>query len=99
MIKPLSNKFTFIFLDDIIGGEFESVTASGIVIKLQHETISSPRWGIVQEVGPKVQDFKSGEYVMIEALGWTDGMTVDDRKVWFSDDSKVIMVSEEPPEL
>ncbi len=94
-IRPLKNKFTFKFLDETAGGNFIDRTKSGIIMTNQEmlTTSKNPRWGVVQDVGSEVKDFKQGDYVLIEAMQWTNGVKLDEW-IWQSDDSKVLAITD-----
>jgi co-chaperonin GroES (HSP10) len=58
----------------------EQRTATGIYIPSddgKSEGIK-PRWGKVWAIGPKQQDVKLGEWILIEHGRWTRGVTVQD---------------------
>ena len=95
-ITPLKNKFTFNFLDETAGGNFIDRTKSGIIMTNQEmlTTSKNPRWGVVQDVGSEVKDFKQGDYVLIEAMQWTNGVKLEEW-IWQSDDSKVLAIADD----
>jgi co-chaperonin GroES (HSP10) len=96
-ILPLRNNIMFRFLDETSGskGKFsERKLASGIVLPTLDSAQKSPRWGEVIAAGPDAQ-VKEGEYILIESLQWTFGTEVDGRKMWKTDDSKIIMATDD----
>ena len=104
-IKPINTKILFQFLEDLDNTHFNSKTKGGLfVVENNENQVNKNRWGKVIAVGPMVDGLvEPEEYVLIEALGWTNGMTMDDgqdaERFWFTDVEKVICVSEEKPEL
>lgn len=94
-IRPLRNNVIFRFLEDTFGkkGAFiEKATAMGIIIPPTNTTQKVARWGEVVAAGPDA-DVKPGDYILIEALMWMEGVKVDDGKVWKTDDSKILAVT------
>jgi co-chaperonin GroES (HSP10) len=88
----------FRFLEETFGkkGAFlEKTTAMGIIIPATTSTQKVARWGEVVAVGPDAEaaGLKVGDYILIEPLMWMEGVKVDDKKVWKTDDSKVLAVT------
>ena len=103
-IKPLNNNILFQFLDATGGakGKFtDRVSKGGIVIPTLDSEQKRPRWGKIIALGPKAEEagLKVGEYILIEALMWSFGTEVDDVKLWKTDDSKVLMVTDDLEEV
>lgn len=95
-LHPLKNSIMFEFLDETGGskGKFtDRATSSGIIIAQADQQQKLPRWGKVIAVGPK-SAVKVGEFVLIEALMWTFGTEVNNQKMWKTDDSRVMMVTD-----
>jgi len=96
-IKPLRKNFFFTFVDDISpDGRFISKSKSGILMtsKGLEEQSNFARWAIVVAVGDEVIGFNVGDYVLIEPLKWTQGFMFDQRKIWKSDQDKVLAVAD-----
>lgn len=96
-IFPLRNNIMFQFLDETSGskGKFtDRKLASGIILPTLDSSQKLPRWGVVIEKGPQAQ-VEVGEYILIESLMWTFGTEVDGVKMWKTDDTKVIMVTDD----
>lgn len=94
-IRPLKNNIIFRFLENTFGkkGAFiEKATAAGIIIPPTQSTQKVARWGEVIAAGPDCT-VKPGDYILIEALMWMEGVKVDDQKVWKTDESKVLVVT------
>ena len=102
-IKPLNNNILFQFLDHTGGakGKFtDRITPSGIVIPTLDSAQKLPRWGKVVALGPKAAEagLSVGDFILIEALMWSFGTEVDGVKMWKTDDSKVLMVTDDEEE-
>ena len=98
MLKPLHNVILFVFLDETTGktGAFiESHQKYGIIIPATKSTQKVARWGEVVALGPKAADagLKVGDFILIEALMWMEGVKFEDGKVWKTDDSKILAVT------
>ena len=103
-IKPRNNKILFQFVENMTNHTFKSKSPGGIVlVETQANKIDKPRWGKVLAKGPDIGDDEMivGEYILMEALGWTNGMALDDsvdaEKFWFTQNDKVMCVSETLP--
>lgn len=101
-IKPLRNNVLFIFLDETAGqkGAFSETAKYGIIIPRTNNTQKVHRWVEVIAVGPEAEanGLKAGDYALIEGLMWMEGVKVDDQKagaqkVWKTDDTKVLAVT------
>lgn len=96
-ISPLRNNIIFQFIDETSGekGSFtDRRLASGIYIPQSTSRQKVARWGKVLAVGPKVDGVVAGDYILIEALMWMEGVKLNEKeKVWKTDDSKVICVT------
>jgi co-chaperonin GroES (HSP10) len=97
-IRPLKNYIMFQFLDEAAGpqGKLQDrkYGESGIIIPTLDSSQKLPRWGKVLAAGPEAA-VMVGEYILIEGLQWSFGTKVNDIKMWKTDDSKVIMVTDD----
>ena len=96
-IVPLKNNIMFQFLDETGGskGTFaDRATASGIIIAQTAAQQKLPRWGKVTAVGPD-SAVSIGDFILVEALMWTFGTEIDGEKMWKTDDSRVLMVTDD----
>lgn len=93
-LHALHNNVIFTFLDDTAGskGAFTETTISGIIIPRTNNTQKAHRWAEVVAAGPDTQ-LQPGDFILIEALMWMEAVKVDDRKVWKTDDSKILAVT------
>lgn len=97
-LRPLKNTILFVFVDDSASGLFISKTKSGIFLSQAPKDFDSqrvPRWGKVLSVGPQVKDIKSGDFILIEGLQWTEGFKYDDVRIWKTDEEKVMAVTDD----
>jgi len=95
-IRPLNNNIMFQFLEQTGGkkGVFqEDARASGIIIVASNDKQKVHRWAEVLAVGPKVDGVVPGDFILIEALMWMEGTEVDGVRMWKTDDSKVLAVT------
>ena len=98
-LKPIKDK---VLVSDMHFGEQK--TASGLIIKNDDGTTRGiyPRWGKVYAKGPdNIEDYKIGDWILIEHGRWTRGITLDDgngeKVVRMVENSSVLMYSEEKP--
>ena len=102
-IKPIKDKILFQFVEDMTNATFKSKSPGGIVmVETQANKVDKPRWGEVLSVGSEVDGMRVGEFILIEALGWTNSMTLEDslsaEKFWFTKADKVMCVSDTLPD-
>ena len=87
------------------------VTDMNFKEKISHGGIISPnsdgklegvhaRWGKVYAVGPRQQDVRPGQYVLVKHGRWTRGTLIEDQEgektIRRIDDADILMVSDEP---
>jgi len=81
----------------------EIKTASGIVLRSDDGKSHGvkPRWGKVYKIGPKQQDVKVGQWVLVEHGRWTRKIKIYDhegvKEIQRVDSAAIIGVSDEPP--
>jgi len=96
-IIPLRNNVMFKFLDETHGskGKFQDrATKSGIIIPVADSTQKAARWGEVVCVGPDAaHQLSPGDFILIEGLQWTVHTVIDGEKLWKTDDSKILLVT------
>lgn len=93
-IRPLNNSIIFTFVDDAAAGKFIPKTASGILMTnqdLSHQSV--PRWGQAIAIGKNVVDVKVDDYILIEPLMWTQGVEFEGTKIWKTDETKVVAIT------
>lgn len=96
-LQPLGNAFLFEFLEDTADGKFVEQTRSGIILTNQdcdHQGQWS-RWVRVLAIGPQVIDFSVDDIVLVENGMWTRGFDYEERRMWRSDDTKVIAIGDD----
>lgn len=97
-IKPINTKILFQFVEDV-DSVFHSRTKSGIhIVQDKANQVNKPRWGKVLAIGPEVDMISVGDYIFIEAMGWTNGIEFDDATVWFTETKKVMCATVDCPE-
>lgn len=94
-IKPLGNNIIFQFLDSTTGKKGAFVEKhSFLIIPQAVNSQKVHRWGKVIAVGPKVDGVVPGDFILIEALMWMEGVKLNaEERVWKTDDSKVLAVT------
>jgi co-chaperonin GroES (HSP10) len=92
--------------DDVIITDMdlgEQVTKGGIVILSDDGKAHGvkPRWGKVYKVGPKQQDIKEGQWILIEHGRWTRKIKINDgggdKEIQKVEVSSILAVSDERP--
>lgn len=96
VIRPLNNNVMFQFLEETGGakGRFHATTKSGIILATGADHQKRNKWGVVLAAGPKTT-VKPGEYILIESLMWMEGTEVDGVKMWKTDDTKILAVTDD----
>jgi co-chaperonin GroES (HSP10) len=95
-LRPLKTTVLFSFLDETAGskGQFTERTKGTIIIPaLRSAQDKTPRWARVTAVGPDVDGVVEGDFILIEPLQWTRHEVFEGEKVWKTDDSKILAVT------
>jgi co-chaperonin GroES (HSP10) len=80
----------------------EKISHGGIIIPNSDGKLEGvhARWGKVYAVGPRQQDIKQGQYVLVKHGRWTRGTLIEDsegeKTIRRVDDADILMVSDEP---
>lgn len=95
-LYPLLNGILFVFNEQLEQGKFVEYHGKVYVGKSDDSSIKNARWGKVIAIGPDVKDdgIKVGKHILIEPLAWTKGLEYDGIKIWRTDESRVMAVSE-----
>jgi co-chaperonin GroES (HSP10) len=94
-VRPINNNVLFQFIEETSGsrGNFiERQLASGIIIPVLPSKQKVHRWGKAIAVGPKAE-VQVGDYILVESLMWMEGTEVDGVKMWKTDDSKILAIT------
>jgi len=62
-------------------------------------TLKQGRWGRVVLIGNDCDDVKVGDYVCLEPMMWTNGFKHDGIMIHKSDETKVMLISKEKPNV
>lgn len=103
-IRCIRDGIIFTFLDkENAKGTFMEKTKSGIEIipgvASAGERNSMGRWALVLAIGPGCKEVKLGHYICIEPQAWTNSLVYDGVKIRKTDESKVMIVSKEKPDV
>jgi co-chaperonin GroES (HSP10) len=80
----------------------EKISYGGIIIPNSDGKLEGvhARWGKVYAVGPRQQDVRTGQYVLVKHGRWTRGTLIEDQEgektIRRIDDADILMVSDEP---
>lgn len=58
-------------------------------------TLNEGHWAVVLTVGPKCEEVKQGDYVIIEPMMHSNAFEYDGVQIYKSDETKVLIVSKE----
>lgn len=96
-LQVSDNGFLFRFEDNANKGLFRETYGVLEVVSNTDMSANSPRWAIVEKVGPAVKDpgLVPGARVLIDALRWSLTIKLGDgSSVWKSDESNVLAIEE-----
>lgn len=96
--RAIRNHIIFQFVEQTGGGKFFETSKGGIIVGYNDlEQSKRARWGRVVKVGHEVTDqIKEGDYIYIEPLAWSFSFKIGDEEYWRTDDSKVLLIADEP---
>lgn len=98
-VNVLEDGIIFKFVEDISGGSFDNKTNWGFELKDKIDDMKRPRWAIALKTGPKVKYVKENDYILIENLQWTMALHYESDKFWKTNESRVLLVTEEKPNI
>ena len=110
-LRCIRNGILFAFLQGTNHkGYFEDETSWGFKIAADEdgqraghnafdETVSKGRWAKVLVVGNECEEVEVGDYVCLEPNMWTNSFKHDGVAIRKSDESKVMIISKEKPEV
>lgn len=98
--SPIRSNILFCFLNQTNSGSgtFTDSTKSGVLVSTILDSQAAGRWAKALLVGPECVGIKVGQYIFIQPLMWTTGFDFDGIKIWKTDESKILAVSDEIPE-
>lgn len=97
-IKPLHDKFFFIFIEDVLSTNFLPRSTGGIILtdNYDYAEVKKPQWGQVIAIGSSVSsDIEVGMFVLIEPGKWTTRIITDELTFWQSEENFVMMTSDD----
>ena len=80
----------------------EKISHGGIIIPNSDGKLEGvhARWGKVYAVGPRQQDVRAGQYILVKHGRWTRGTLIEDQEgektIRRIDDADILMVSDDP---
>jgi co-chaperonin GroES (HSP10) len=80
----------------------EKISHGGIIIPNSDGKLEGvhARWGKVYAVGPRQQDVRAGQYVLVKHGRWTRGTLIEDQEgektIRRIDDADILMISDDP---
>jgi co-chaperonin GroES (HSP10) len=80
----------------------EKISHGGIIIPNSDGKLEGvhARWGKVYAVGPRQQDVRAGQYVLVKHGRWTRGTLIEDQEgektIRRIDDTDILMISDDP---
>jgi len=95
--KPLKN---YVIVTDM--NFKEKLSHGGIIIPHSDGKLEGvhARWGLVYAVGPRQQDVRPGQYVLVKHGRWTRSVLIEDQEgaktIRRIDDADILMVSDDP---
>jgi galactose mutarotase-like enzyme len=107
-LRAIRNSILFAFLQkENNKGYFQEETKWGFTIAADKsrqksgfdQSVKEGRWAKVLLVGPECEEVKTGDYVCLEPQMWTNGFQYDGIKIRKSDESKVMIISKEMPDV
>ena len=108
-LRCIRNGILFVLLEPMTSsGHFIEKTKWGLEItpfnSKQSRSFSNTirdrgRWGKVLTIGPECKNVKVGNYICVEPNMWTNSFTYDGIQIRKTDESKVLLISEEKPDI
>jgi hypothetical protein len=110
-LRCIRNGILFAFLQGANSkGYFEEKTKWGFTIAADDNgqgvgndaftrSIEKGRWAKVLVIGNECEEVKVGDYVCLEPNMWTNSFTHDGIAIRKSDESKIMIISEEKPDV
>ena len=62
-------------------------------------SVKQGRWGKVLTIGPECEYVEVGDYICLEPQMWTNSFTYDGIMIRRSDETKVMLISKEKPDV
>lgn len=98
-LRCQKSRIIFKFVEDTRAGSFDNKTSWGFEIKKPIEDIKTHRWGEALVVGKDVTGVKPGQFILVEAMMWSNSFTHENSKYWVTAEEKVIGTSDTAPSI
>ena len=96
-LQPVNDGIIFQFFDDSTSDRFVNKTNTGLAIAISATDQSNKdRWAKVISVGPDVTQVNVNEWILVESGYWTTSFILNGIKHWKTDESHVLLSSEQP---
>jgi hypothetical protein len=99
----IENKIAFQFVEEVSNQGFTGKSEGGIIVQRSDENqVNQPRWAKAIKCADAVTEVQEGDYILIEPLGWTNQLTVDEideDRFWVTTEDRVMAVSDEEPKI
>jgi len=97
-LRAIKNHVIFRFVDEVDSkGQFVQTTKWGFVIPGHYDnSAKSPRWGVVEKVGPECKHIKVGQQALISALKWSKGFKFNGENLWRTDEEQIVAICNIP---
>jgi hypothetical protein len=96
-VSVLEDGILFKFIETLSNKSFDNTTDWGFVVKDKTDDFKRPRWAVAEVLGPTVKHVQVGDYILIENLQWTNGLDYLGDKFWKTNESRVMMITQEKP--
>lgn len=99
----LENKIAFEFLEDTGSSGFSAKSSAGIIVNQKEENqVGKARWGKVIKQAKSVTEVSTGDYILVEPMGWTLGLKLDEveeETFWITTEDRIMAVTNKEPTL
>lgn len=91
-LTMVDDKILFQFMEKTVNGVFTQTSDSGLIIRDGIADPHLPRWARVVKSGPKAQEkYPNDSYILIEPLGWMNGMKFEEGTFWVTIPAKLLL--------
>lgn len=95
-METVGNYVIFQFVEKSVQGRFVNSHSTLLISSEDTYQTNLPRWARATHVGDECTCVKPGDYILIEGGKWTTGFEVDGQRYWKTDESVILVTSDEP---